>query len=434
MNELMPHQVAELDFLLSRPRTFLFSDVGTGKTPVLLKYAEHVLGSGQTVLWVTEAGLIHQMMAEAREWLPSDCQPVDLKAESGRFCVTSFERLVRHRKGSPVRDFQAVIVDEAGALACGVKPHAPTFRAMQGLLADARQSVLATATPVATSHALDVYALLSAGRAPGLVPRRDFERWVRFQDCPIEGGGVSRQPMGIKPRGLDHLQRVIQRCAVRTSLEDIENQLPEVIRKEVEVDLSPADQAAYVRVRNKPHLRGHHERQRTSRSVSVLSQAAVDVLTSAEGANHSHVVIFTENRDILDPLIQKLQGSSRPVFEISGSQTPAARDRAVRRFNSEKAGILVGTQALETGLNLQRASLLITIVPTWTPARETQREGRLRRHGSKHAQVTHVTIRPRASIESVKARKHRAKDEIASMIVSSIPRPIREMKKLVVYG
>ncbi len=72
----------------------------------------------------------------------------------------------------------------------------------------------------------------------------------------------------------------------------------------------------------------------------------------------------------------------------------AGRAGAVVRFREDPTvRVLLGTRVLERGIDgLQHAAVLLTLGSSFNPAREDQRVGRLRRPGSPHALVRHVTF------------------------------------------
>lgn len=65
----------------------------------------------------------------------------------------------------------------------------------------------------------------------------------------------------------------------------------------------------------------------------------------------------------------------------------------------ERIELLVTTDVLSEGLNLQAASVVVHLDYPWNPARLDQRVGRVRRIGSPHAVVTAYAVAPLASAE-----------------------------------
>jgi superfamily II DNA or RNA helicase len=416
---LHPHQMKELEFLRKTRRAFLLSDVGCGKTPVLLKYAQEALDRGQTVLWITDAGLTDQLQQESKRWLPG-IQPQKIGMHSHRFLFASHQLAHRRSKDLLLIKPDLVIVDEAAALGSGYKSASVQYKSLVRILHQSQRSVLATATPSATLHSLDTHALLAAGQAEGLATRRDFDRWVKYVDIDT-GFSVQRTPVGIAPAGVQHLKEVLASNAVITPREQLAIRVPKLERVTVEVEISEQDLQAYLDATDDRTLKKFVKQQKASRSVPNLVDAAILSIERHMGLEHRHAVVFTEHKDLLGPLKARLRQQGTPVWEISGDVPTNARNKAVREFNDSATGVLVGTRALETGLNLQRASLLVTVIPSWSAAREEQREGRLVRQGSEHDTVLHVTIKPRVPMERNKIRRLQGKADLSAELLSSVP-------------
>jgi superfamily II DNA or RNA helicase len=98
------------------------------------------------------------------------------------------------------------------------------------------------------------------------------------------------------------------------------------------------------------------------------------------------LVIFTEHRDTLNYLVERLAtklGSSEAVVTIHG-QTPREVRRQVQELfnNDPKALVLVATDAASEGINLhKRAHLMVNYDLPWNPNRLEQRFGRIHRIG-----------------------------------------------------
>ena len=201
---LYPGQLADVSFLLKTPRALLFSDAGTGKTPPLLRYAGQVLQGDGQIVWVTEKGLVQQLMAEASIWLPGVPVTMLNKADSSsRFIVATHGEITSRSSRLGWLRPELLIVDEAGVLgAGGVNPRSKTFVAHRDLASRSMRSVLATATPVATAHALDLRALMEVGHVPGTPSRVDLDRYVTYAEV------LTEVPRGKWTRGLCGLSRL----------------------------------------------------------------------------------------------------------------------------------------------------------------------------------------------------------------------------------
>jgi superfamily II DNA or RNA helicase len=423
--KLLPHQMREVEFLRSHPRALLLSETGTGKTASMLARASDFLATGGRVLWVTKTGLTRQLRSEAAAWLPPSLpQPVEVDRAKDRdhFLFTTHGTVARRAEALSGLTADLLIVDEADEVKAGGRdPRAKTYLGLRGLAHQSGAVVFATATPVSTAHALDLWALMDAAGLGGL-PSRDFiERHVIHAALPTKWGGTTRVPTGISEYGLGLLLRPLADSSIRTTGDQTGQGLPSMRRVYIDVPLSRSSQDAYDAASQRQGLTGHHSRQQASRSVETLVPAAHEYLTRGDGFNHDKVIVFTENFDLFRPLASALTDSGETVLELKGGMTDRQRAETLERHKAGGRSILVGTSTIETGLNLQHCSLLVTVTPSWSPARERQREGRLVRVGSIHDDVVHVTVRPAVELEDHKARRRQTKDHLAARILDVVP-------------
>ncbi len=98
------------------------------------------------------------------------------------------------------------------------------------------------------------------------------------------------------------------------------------------------------------------------------------------------LLLFTEHKDTLDYLVEKLRAWGLTVTQIHGGMkigdrdTPGTRIYAEREFR-ESCQIMVATEAAGEGINLQFCWLLINYDLPWNPIRLEQRMGRIHRYG-----------------------------------------------------
>lgn len=99
------------------------------------------------------------------------------------------------------------------------------------------------------------------------------------------------------------------------------------------------------------------------------------------------LLIFTEFKDTLDYLVQRLRGWGFRVGFIHGGMKPGARDEpgtrlyAEQQFKDGEIQILVATEAAGEGINLQVCHILFNYDIPWNPNRLEQRMGRIHRYG-----------------------------------------------------
>jgi len=92
------------------------------------------------------------------------------------------------------------------------------------------------------------------------------------------------------------------------------------------------------------------------------------------------LVIFSEHRDTMDNLADRLTKKGYSVVTIHGGMDIDARKQAQRDFRT-RAKILVATDAAGEGINLQFCRFLINWDVPWNPNRLEQRMGRVHRYG-----------------------------------------------------
>jgi SNF2 family DNA or RNA helicase len=111
-----------------------------------------------------------------------------------------------------------------------------------------------------------------------------------------------------------------------------------------------------------------------------------------EQGDQRKLIIFTEHRDTLDYLVERLQaliGRPEAVTSIHGGTPRDERRKRQELFTQDKGCVvLVATDAAGEGVNLQRAHLLVNYDLPWNPNRIEQRFGRVHRIGQK--EVCHM--------------------------------------------
>jgi superfamily II DNA or RNA helicase len=99
-----------------------------------------------------------------------------------------------------------------------------------------------------------------------------------------------------------------------------------------------------------------------------------------------------------------------PRSVVLGQFTPDDGRRAVDA--SQRIDLLIATDLLSEGLNLQEASVVVHLDLPWNPARLDQRVGRVRRFGSRHRGVTVYSFAPPTSAERMLGVEARLREKL----------------------
>ena len=98
----------------------------------------------------------------------------------------------------------------------------------------------------------------------------------------------------------------------------------------------------------------------------------------------SKVIIFTKYKDTLDYLEANLKSKEFETFIMHGDMSLNARTEVFGKFDRSKKALLIATDVISEGLNLQRlSSNVVHYELPWNPNRLEQRNGRIDRIGQK---------------------------------------------------
>lgn len=149
------------------------------------------------------------------------------------------------------------------------------------------------------------------------------------------------------------------------------------------------------------------------------------------------VLIFTHFRDTARYLGAQLAGETGAAFReaagsplikrIDGGTAPADRDRVVQAFapraglrediagTDDEIDILISTDVLSEGHNLQDAGVLLNYDLHWNPTRMIQRAGRIDRLGSEHDVLWVYNMIPEDSLEDLLGIVERLNEKIGTI-------------------
>ncbi|UKA69010.1 DUF3883 domain-containing protein (plasmid) [Arthrobacter sp. FW306-05-C] len=138
--------------------------------------------------------------------------------------------------------------------------------------------------------------------------------------------------------------------------------------------------------------RGVRQQNEDKKWVELRSILEDRVLADDGSGSPRKIIIFTEHRDTLDYLTQKITtlfGRREAVVTIHGGTKREDRKTAREAFTEQPGTlVLLATDAAGEGLNLQRAHLMVNYDLPWNPNRIEQRFGRIHRIGQR--EVCHL--------------------------------------------
>lgn len=144
-------------------------------------------------------------------------------------------------------------------------------------------------------------------------------------------------------------------------------------------------------------------------------QAAVGLVDSLLADGHQPILFcrFIPTADYLAHHLREHLGDRAEVAAVTGTLPPAEREERVAQLAAHPEHVLVATDCLSEGINLQEDfDAVVHYDLSWNPTRHEQREGRVDRYGQPRATVRTVTLYGANSpidgiVLDVLLRKHR---------------------------
>jgi superfamily II DNA or RNA helicase len=444
---ILPHQLEPaMAMLAGRSRILIGDEVGLGKTiQAGLAIAELVRREGSPrILVLAPLALRDQWADELRQRFRLTCQTLDRQrldsiAQASHFgdnpwrradiWITSADFLKQPhvRDGMPPDPWDLVVIDEAHAV-CG---DSDRYELCHDIGRKARRLFLLTATPHSGDDAR-FNRLVTLGAFPSdalTIFRRTREslgarpsRRVRWNPITLSESTTKalaalqafESAVATRSRGSDQallLLSVFRKRALSTMFalsQSIGRRLAWLgdgssnggldwiqpsLMFEPDADDAERDEREGLTVTS--GLTPAQERSWLRRLRLLADEAAhgdrkIERLVALIHRSTEPVVVFTEFRDSLEAIEQRLQ-FSRPASILHGSQDQALRRQQLRNFLDGTTSILLATDVAGQGLNLQtRARWVVSLELPWNPARLEQRIGRVDRISQ--TRPTHLTL------------------------------------------
>jgi len=418
--KLLEHQVdAAYRALFEMDGTALLADeVGLGKTievGMILKEM-HYRDTSDSVLVLTPAQLAPQWQGELREkfGLEFVCNYDDAFAgfDAHDYVLASIDtaKSDRHRETVLAREWDVLVVDEAHYLR---NETTDRYELVDQLAYD--YAFFLTATPVQNEPA-DLYNLVTLLR-PGLFGSREsFDRYFRSDDDQTRL--VDREELHARlsevmirnrraetdidftDRTIDtrtfeptHKERELYQAVsdyVRGAYSEDQGQKLVLMLLQKEVVSSPAALKRTIEKR----LHDQSELTHVDELESILDliddtdtvtkqERLLDIVEEArDHIEMGRVIVFTQFRATQRQLLDRLATEGYTVHAFHGGHSSEEKEQIVSNFEKE-GGVLVSTDAMNEGRNLQFCNIMVNYDLPWNPMKVEQRIGRIHRIGQK---------------------------------------------------
>jgi SNF2 family DNA or RNA helicase len=419
--EPFPYQLEGIAFLMPRHSALLADEMGLGKTAQAILSLRLLFHQGQIRrgLVVCPKPLMHNWARELKMWapdIPFETFEGDPDQRRSTWLVSNcplklinYETLTRDADlaANKAVAFDVVVLDEAQRIK---NKDSKTAQAVRALNRD--RSWALTGTPV-ENHADDlvnIFAFVDAGRIPPGTPER-------------------------------HLPRFTSDLILRRTKDDVLTDMPRKTVRDLEVELTPSQRAAYKRAEDDGvvHLNElgdtltvQHVFQLVMRLKQIcnfdpltgesakLEQLLTDMEEVAESGRKA--IVFSQWVEPLEVLAKALRRYG--ALQYHGRIPQAQRTPVLDRFKADPDAhvLLMSYGTGSVGLNLQFANYVFLFDRWWNPAVEDQAINRAHRLGQRHP-VTVTRFLSGDTIERRIADILEAKRQVFNDLIAQADKP-----------
>lgn len=382
-------QQKAVEWLASKPRAILGSEVGTGKTAVAIKAAEKVL-KNETVFVVCPSSVKYVWQREIEKWRTQFYGRVRVLEKLSEtispipgWYIMSYEYLTANHTKLPVPDI--LIPDEAHYLQSFKSKR--TKAILQHFGKRCPRVWLLTGTPFPNSliNAWTLFAFCTSGRIG--------KYWeFAYKYCYVENNRFGKKPYGCRADMLPDLVQRVKPILHRDTVEDNLAELPSY--QEIKVPLVYSkDALAIVQTMEatREEWEGALENEQMTISASSLYRElgktkipqAVSFIEDLL-AQDLQVVIFAHHQEVVHQIWESLY-LDHTTRAISGDTDAKAREEYVGNFQKGAVRcIILSILAAGVGITLTAARVAVFVELFWTAASLEQAKARIRRIGQKN--------------------------------------------------
>lgn len=427
---LLPHQTVGATWLYVAERGILGDQMGLGKSFEALAASKlaQLRGEPHRTLIVTTSPNQQQWREEAQraclDWriiAPHGTREERLEQYFAPWdvCITTYPLLLhdylRLRECRPLNG--TICYDESGTFR---HHNTKTAQAAKQLSHGIPRIYLLDGTPI-QNNLLDIHSQLEALHVGVFQEMAGFmRRYVRTAKRRIQKGDrVINQTEVIGYKNVDEFAQRLKPFLLRRTHADVGDALPEVVVLDIWLELPRAQRQAYEQAKRgvvsdflegrRRDFRAHyHHLQYAADSTGYFNDPSprsvkLDWLMERvrEGGDlyGESLIVFSRHKGMIQEAGKRLRELGIHYGTYTGDDSQEYREELKAAFNDGRVQVILGTEALERGLNLQRSAYLIALNQIPNPQRMSQLLGRIRRLGSQHAQVFAINLRCRDTFE-----------------------------------
>lgn len=398
--QLMPFQQLGLGFLLANRRCLLADEMGLGKTVQALSF---IASTGEyPSLIVCPPHLVRNWVRECERFLkPDGSLRVHVLRGLKPYALPEADVYIVHylllrgwKEELPEYHFGAIIFDEIQELR-----HSGTEKySAASLLSDSSDNVIGLSGTPIYNNGGEIWNVINILDFHFLGDYESFSReW-----CYGYGNQIVQKPELLG----EHLKR--EGMILRRLKSEVLKELPPKRRLVQEIDwddkvykelMRPvASQLIALETADSASARALIEDQisQTQRQATGVAKAPyVAAFVRSLIENGEKVLLMAHHHAVMDIYKKELK-PFKPVF-ITGRETDAKKDAAVRAFMNEGTDLCVISLRSASGLNLQRATCVVFGELDWSPAVHSQAEDRAHRIGQTDSLLCYYLVSPRGS-------------------------------------
>jgi superfamily II DNA/RNA helicase len=140
------------------------------------------------------------------------------------------------------------------------------------------------------------------------------------------------------------------------------------------------------------------------RFMPVGAHDKVQKLVELVNAERGLTLVFVNTKRKVDTLARQLRAKDVPVVTMHGDLSQQARERALKRFDDQRVGVLVATDVAARGLDLDEITLVVNFDPPLEDKGYVHRVGRTARAGRSGTSITFVTPDQQGDVSRMAAR------------------------------